>query len=96
MKDAKEQLLNQEAALMSVVVEALLYAAEPSFVLEERNETVYINVLESLIASNPKIFDAIDLSNIQLFLDDSAKESPYISKIIQLLGDKLKVIDVDV
>ena len=90
---SEEQILQQEAALMSVVVESLLYACEPSFALEERNELVYISVLEKLKLSNPEVFDAIQLENITLFLDQDAADSEHVSSIIQLLGDKLTVVD---
>jgi len=91
--EAKKQMFMQQASLMSVVVESLLYACEPSFTLNERNEMEYINVLEQLKLSNPEIFDALELTNINLFLDEDASESPHISKITQLLGNKLNVVD---
>lgn len=83
-----------EAKLMEIVVESLLFAAEPSFAMgDEREESDYTEVLHALKASNPDVFQEMDLTNISLFYDESAAESALVNNIREMLGDKLTIVD---
>lgn len=85
-----------EEQLLSIVVEALLYVADPAFSLkEDKNvEDSVITVLAALKASNPDIFDKIKLENIELFYDENEEEAPLISNILRLLGDKINIVKI--
>lgn len=82
------------AAFMSIIVESLLYASSPSFMLDERPELDYLAVLEELKDSNPTEFNSIDLKNICLFFDKDAAESAFVSNIKQLLNDKIEIVNL--
>lgn len=83
-----------EARFLAIVVESILFAADPSFsLIEDRDADEYVTVLNALKLSNPEAFEAMILSNLQLLLDNESAESPFISNIIQLLGDKLQIED---
>jgi hypothetical protein len=84
-----------EVKLMELVVCSLLYAAEPSFSFcDHYEDDEYYSTLVALKESNPEIFNRIDLKNIELLYDESSAESALVSNIKQLLGDKLKVVDM--
>ncbi len=83
----------RQIEIMSIIVEALLYTSSPSFIMNERGELEYLSVLEELKDSNPHVFKALELTNIELFNDKDAIESPFISNVQQILGDKLSVVD---
>lgn len=84
-----------EARFLAIVVESILYAADPSFLqTEERDPDEYVTVLNALKLSNPEAFESMTLSNIELLLDNESAESPFISNIIKLLGTKLEIVNI--
>ena len=80
--------------LMSIVVESLLYAYSLDFVIgDKRTPLDYLEVLEELKDNNADLFANLDLSNIELFCDIDETETPHLSNILQLLDNKIEIVN---
>lgn len=88
----KEQ---EYANTLSIIIEALLYTTNPSFAYSiERDEFEFFNVIENLKKDNPEIFDFINLSKLELLYDIESSQNKFVNDIIQLLGDKLSIVNL--
>lgn len=88
----KEQ---EYANTLSIIIEALLYTTNPAFAYSiERDEFEVFNVIENLKKDNPEIFDFINLSKLELLYDIESSQNKFVNDIIQLLGDKLSIVNL--
>lgn len=80
--------------ILEILIESILYAADPNFILEERTHGEYEAVIKHVLEMAGPISDQLELNNIVLFVDEESEENQFLSNIKQLLGDKLRTTEL--